>query len=60
MSCTNSAPATLWRFALVSRSFLAQPGLPFAEALPEERIAQAFADEEIDFATPHADEEDIV
>jgi hypothetical protein len=50
----------LWRFALVSRSFVAQPGLPFTEALPEERIAQAFADEEIDFASPHADEEDIV
>jgi len=60
MSSTNSAPGMLWRFALVSRSFLSQPGLPFAEALPEERIEQAFADEEIDFASPHADEDDVV
>jgi len=60
MSCTNSAPGMLWRFALVSRSFLGQPGLPFAEALSEERIEQAFADEAIDFASPREDEEDIV
>lgn len=60
MSCTSSAPGMLWRFALVSRSFLAQPGPPFADALPEDRIEQAFADEEIDFASPHADEDDRV
>lgn len=60
MSSTSSAPGMLWRFALVSRSFLSQPGLPFAEALPEERIEQAFAEEEIDFASPHADEDDLV
>lgn len=60
MSSTSSAPGMLWRFALVARSFLAQPGLPFADALPEERIEQAFADEEIDFASPHADEDDAV
>jgi IS4 transposase len=59
-SSTNSAPGMLWRFALVSRSFLAQSGLPFAEALPEERIAQAFAEEETDFPSPHADEDDLV
>jgi hypothetical protein len=45
---------------LVSQSFLSQPGLPFAEALPEQRIEQAFADEEIDFASPSADEDDVV
>jgi hypothetical protein len=50
----------LWRFALVLRSFVSQPGLPFAGALTEARIAQAFADEEIDFASPHADADDVV
>lgn len=60
MSSTNSAPGMLWRFGLVSRSFLSQPGLPFADALPEERIEQAFAEEEIDFASPHADEDEVV
>ena len=45
MSLTKSAPGLLWRFALVTRSFLAHEGLPFADALPEERIAQAFAEE---------------
>jgi hypothetical protein len=60
MSSTNSAPGMLWRFDLVSQSFLAQPGLPFAEALPETRIEQAFAEEGIDFASSQADEDDIV
>lgn len=60
MSSTNFSPGMLWRFALVSRSFLFQPGLPFAEALPEERIEQAFADEALDFASPHQDEDDLV
>jgi DDE family transposase len=60
MSSTNSAPAVLWRFALIARSFLSQPGLPFAEVLPEERIEQAFAEEDIDFASPQADEDDVV
>ena len=60
MSSTKFQPARLWRFGLVSQSFLSQPGLPFAEALPEQRIEQAFADEEIDFASPSADEDDVV
>ena len=60
MASTSFAPGMLWRFALVSRSFLAQPGLPFADALPEDRIEQAFAEEEIAFASPHADEDDLV
>lgn len=60
MSCTKSAPGMLWRFSLVSRSFLAQPGLPFAEALPEDRIAQAFSEAAIDFASPRGDEDDLV
>lgn len=33
----------------VLRSFLQHPGLPFAEALPEETIQQAFADEQVAF-----------
>lgn len=60
MCSTNNAPGMLWRFDLVSRSFLAQPGLPFADALPAARIEQAFAEEGIDFANPHADADDIV
>jgi putative transposase len=51
MSSTISPPAGLWQFAIVLRSFLAQSGLPFANALPEARIAQAFADEGIDFGS---------
>src|SRR5207245_3911401 len=58
MSVTKSSPGLLWRFALVTRSFLAPQGLPFADALPEERIAQAFADEELDFGRDDA--EDVI
>jgi len=50
----------LWRFALVSRSFVSQPGLPFAEALPEERIEQIFTEEGINFAGPSVDEDEVV
>ena len=60
MSSTKSAPGMLWRFALILRSFLAKPGLPFAEALSEERIEQAFAEEEIDFGSPIAGEDEVV
>ncbi len=60
MSSTNFASGTLWRFSLVSRSFLSQPGLPFAETLPEQRIEQAFLDEQVDFASPQTDEDDVV
>jgi hypothetical protein len=38
-------------FGLVLRSFLQHPGLPFAQALPEETIKQAFNDEGVSFAT---------
>ena len=44
------------RFRLVLASFLQRPGLPFADALPEEAIQKAFDDEEASFA----DEEDAV
>ena len=38
------------RFRLVLASFLQRPGLPFADALPEEAIQAAFDDEEASFA----------
>lgn len=60
MFSTNSSPGMLWRFALVSRSFLAQPGLPFAAALPEERIEQVFAEEGVEFGGESADEDGVV
>ena len=44
------------RFRLVSASFLQRPGLPFANALPEQAIQKAFDDEEASFA----DEQDAV
>ena len=44
------------RFRLVLASFLQRPGLPFADALPEEAIQKAFDDEGASFA----DEEDAV
>jgi hypothetical protein len=46
----------LWRFGLCLKSFLTQPGLSFADALPEERIAQAFAEEGIEFGGDDEDE----
>ena len=45
MLSTANRPPRLWRFSLVVQSFLTEPGLPFAAALSEERIEQAFADE---------------
>lgn len=56
MSATTSSPGMLWRFGLCLKSFLGQPGLPFADALPEARIAQAFADEGIEFRGDDEDE----
>ena len=38
------------RFRLVLTSFLQRPGLPFADALPEEAIQKAFDDEDATFA----------
>ncbi len=58
MSSTKSSPNSLWQFALVTRSFTAQEGLPFCEALTAEQIAQAFAEEGIDFASD--DEDDVI
>jgi hypothetical protein len=49
MFCSTNKPKSLWRFELVRRSFLQQPGLPFADALSEERVEQAFSDEDISF-----------
>lgn len=56
MSSTNCSPASLWHFALVTRSFLAQSGLPFADALPEQRITEIFAEEGLDFAGDDVDD----
>ena len=44
------------RFRLVLVSFLQRPGLPFADALPEQAIQKVFDDEDASFA----DEEDAV
>lgn len=47
MFSTTTAVKSLWQFRLVLRSFLQQPGLPFSEALSEQRLEQAFAEEGI-------------
>ena len=44
------------RFRLILTSFLQRPGLPFADALPEDAIQRAFDDENASFA----DDEDAV
>jgi putative transposase len=44
------------RFRLIRASFLQHDGLPFAQVLPEDAIAQAFADAQADFAQ---DEDDV-
>jgi hypothetical protein len=46
----QSARALPQRFRLVLSSFMQHDGLPFQEALSEEQIAQAFAEEEAVFA----------
>jgi DDE family transposase len=56
MFCTTTKPNSLWRFELVRRSFLQQPGLPFADALSEERLEQALIDEDISFGDEQPDE----
>ena len=43
------------RFGLVLRSFLQHRGLPFAQALPEETIQQAFDDEGVSFGQSEGD-----
>ena len=55
MFCTTTKPSSLWRFELVRRSFLQQPGLPFADALSEERLEQALIDEDISFGDEQPD-----
>jgi putative transposase len=59
MLSTTNEPRTLWRFSLVVQSFLTEPGLPFAAALSEERIEQAFAEEGLDDADQTPDEDVI-
>jgi putative transposase len=50
VSFSTSADSLPRRFRVVLASFLQQPGLPFADVLPEERIQAAFDDEEVAFA----------
>ena len=56
MSSYKNTPALPRRFRLVLASFLQRPGLPFADALPEDAIQKAFEDQEATFA----DEPDAV
>ncbi len=50
MSFYRNSRSLPGRFRLVLASFLQRPGLPFADALPEEAIQKAFDDEEASFA----------
>ena len=50
MSFYRQARTLPERFRLVLASFLQRPGLPFADALPEEAIQAAFDDEDACFA----------
>jgi putative transposase len=50
MSFYPPSPSRPRSFRFVLSSFLQQPGLPFAQVLPEETIQQAFDDEACDFA----------
>jgi putative transposase len=50
MSFYHNPPGLSRRFQLVLSSFLQKEGLPFAEALPEQRIEEVFAAEDADFA----------
>ena len=56
MFCTTTKRSSLWQFDVVRRSFLQQPGLPFADALSEERLEQALIDEDISFGDEQPDE----
>jgi putative transposase len=60
MFSTTNTPSSLWRFSLVARSFLAQPGLAFAGSLSEERIERAFACDDDETAEQDVDQEDVV
>lgn len=59
MSSTTRVPESLWRFSLVAQSFLTEAGLPFAAALSEESIRQAFADEGFD-RTEQSPEDEVI
>jgi hypothetical protein len=55
----TAAPPSLWRFSLVARSFLTQPGLPFSALLSEERIERAFTAES-DAGRERPEDDDVV
>ena len=50
MAFSPSAESLPARFRLVLNSFLQQPGLPFADVLPEDRIQTAFDEQGVAFA----------
>ena len=50
MAFSPSAESLPARFRLVLNSFLQQPGLPFADVLPEGRIRAAFDEQGVAFA----------
>ena len=50
MSSYLNARSTPRQFRPLLASFLQRPGLPFAEALPEEAIQEAFNQEHVRFA----------
>ena len=50
MSFYKQAGSLPKRFRLILTSFLQRPGLPFADALPEDAIEKAFDDEDATFA----------
>jgi hypothetical protein len=50
MSFSSSRHFLPQRFLLVLTSFLQKPGLAFADLLPEEKIQQAFDEENVTFA----------
>jgi hypothetical protein len=60
MCSTTNTPSSLWCFSWVARSFLSQPGLPFASSLSEERLERAFAAESDDTEESSRDAEDKV
>ncbi len=55
MSFSTSVRLLPQRFRLVLDSFLQEPGLPFADALPPEKIAAVFAEEQASFAQEEDD-----
>lgn len=58
MSFRSSCQSSERAFECVRRSLLQREGLPFADVLTEQRLAQAFADHDVDFGD--ADDPEVV